>query len=530
MEQEIFSSEQIKITKKDNDYYIESYKKGLSFEELKGILADISYINITNFMAVRNAIQNAPLPKVKFAELKERIHVEINADELKAYITLSVLDIELAGEARARLVREILDTLTKLEVIYGINHSELLGSLVNGKKILIAEGDASESGQDSIVKKYELNEVKPEIKEDGKADHYELNLINKVQKGDWLGEQTDPTEGVPGKTIKGKIIAPMPGKPYHWQYDKSSVEEVKEEGKTILRALRSGAVHYDGERILVSNHLEVEGDVDFKTGNINFDGFITIKGSVADNFSINADKDIEIKGDYGVGGVKEVRSRLGNVYIKGGIAGKGKAVIRSEKNIFTKFISDATVYCEGSVHIGFYCLNSNITAKEIILDSPKGQIIGGNINAEIKVVSSTIGSIAEKRTVVSVTGFDRNALKIRYDDVEGKIQALKNELYKVKQEVIIYASIPQTALSKKQANAYTSANENYAQLKGELIKLEIERKTLAGYLKSHGEGEIAILKKVYPNTFMEIKKLTREINRETIGTVFYYSDGEIKQL
>jgi len=106
---------------------------------------------------------------------------------------------------------------------------------------------------------------------------------------------------------------------------------------TYLYALKSGAVHYEGDRISVSNHLEIDGDVDFKTGNINFDGFVTIKGTVADGFSVVAVKDVEILGTIGIGSVKEVVSKEGSIYIKGGIAGKNKAVIR-QKRMFTQNI------------------------------------------------------------------------------------------------------------------------------------------------------------------------------------------------
>jgi len=33
---------------------------------------------------------------------------------------------------------------------------------------------------------------------------------------------------------------------------------------TYLYALKSGAVHYEGDRISVSNHLEIDGDVTLK--------------------------------------------------------------------------------------------------------------------------------------------------------------------------------------------------------------------------------------------------------------------------
>ena len=530
MEDVIFSSDFIKIVKKEKEFFLESYKKGMDLQSFNKILSKLPYIKITNFVTVRNAIQNPPLTSTKFGELKERIQVEVSADELKAFITLSVMDIELAGEAKTQLIKEILDTLRKNGIVYGVIQTALINELANGVKVLIAEGDPPENGQDSIVKLYELQDIKPEIKEDGNVDHYELSLINKVAKGDWLGERVDATEGTAGKSVKGNMIAPMAGKTYPLYYDKESIEEVYGNGVTTLRALRSGAVHYNCDRISVSNHLEIEGDIDFRTGNIDFDGFLTVRGSIADNFSICANKDIEIRGDYGVGSVKEIESRDGNVFIKGGIAGKNKAIVRSKKNIYTKFVSDATIICEGLVHIGFYCLNSNITAKEVIIDSNKGQIIGGNISAEIKVVSSTIGTPAEKRTVVSVSGFDRNALKARFDRITEESNDLRNQVYKLKQEVSIYANTLSSELNKKQMDEYTSVKDRFLKLKENLVNAESEKKILASYLRTHGDGQISILKKAYPNTVVEIKRISRELNKVILNTTFYYSDGEIKQL
>lgn len=119
-------------------------------------------------------------------------------------------------------------------------------------------------------------------------------------------------------------------------YDKNSVREERKGGVTYLYALKSGAVHYEGDRISVSNHLEIDGDVDFKTGNINFDGFVTIKGTVADGFSVVAVKDVEILGTIGIGSVKEVVSKEGSIYIKGGIAGKKQGGNKGKKGCLHK--------------------------------------------------------------------------------------------------------------------------------------------------------------------------------------------------
>ncbi|MCX7746057.1 MAG: FapA family protein [Clostridia bacterium] len=524
----IFSSEHVIITKMADGFYIESFKAGMTVDQFNKLMTQHPEIKISSFMAIKNALLFPPKPPTKFGDVKERVSIEISGDELKAYVTLCVMEYEFIGDAKVALIKEVLRKLGECGVVFGVKQDVLLNHLCNNKQLLIAEGIPPENGEDSKVRMYELKDPKPEVKEDGNVDHYELNLINRVNEGDWLGERTDPTPGTPGKSVKGNPIVPLPGKKYPLVYDKNTVKEVVGEGITTLYAAIHGAVHYSGDKIGVSNHLEITGNIDFKTGNVDFDGYLTVKGSVEDSFSVVADKDIEILGVYGVGSVREIVSREGRVYIKGGIAGKNKAVVKSRKDIYTKFVSDATIICEGSVHIGFYCLNSNIQAKEVILESPKGQIIGGKIEAEIKVISSIFGSASEKRTHIIVKGFDREVLKERLEKLITKIEHVKGDLTRCKQEISIYSNT--NSLTREQHNAYERLKERFYEVKDDLKSLEDDRKSLVSYLRTKGEGEVSILKKAYPNTLIEIKKNVKEIDKVVIGLSYYVQDSEMKEL
>lgn len=528
LERMVFSSEYIRVIKRQDGFYIESLRKGMTLEQFNRFLSDHPEIKVTSVMAVRNAIINAPRSAELFGVAKDRINIELSDDELKAYLTLCLEEEEISGPGKADLFKEILHKLSEKGVTFGVKNSVLLSKLVNNQQILIAEGIAPKSGEDSIVNMYEMREIKPEVKEDGNVDHYELNLINRVNAGDWLGERIEPKEGSPGRTVKGSTLLPAKGKSYPLFYDRNTVKEVCENGKTTLYALINGAVHYDGDRISVSNHLEITSNVDFKTGNIDFDGFLTVKGSIEDSFSVAAKKDIEILGDFGLGSVKDIVSNEGSIYIKGGIAGKNKAVIRSKKDIYTKFVSDTTIICDGSVHVGLYCLNSNIKAKEVILDSPKGQIIGGTIQVDIKVVASTIGSASEKRTYISVAGFDRNTLKANLEKLNVDIDQVKSELANAKQEVSVYSNT--SGLTREQMVVCDRIRDRFFEVRDRLKHMEDERKTLAGYLKTHGEGEVSVLKKIYPNSVLEIKRIIREIYKPVMSTSFYVQEGQIREL
>jgi len=524
---DIFKNDFIRIEKMDDGVYLETYKKGYTIQDFNAIIDNYPEIRITSYIAIRDALLNAPRPPVKFGEIDERIVIEFADNDLNAYVTLHLEESELS-ENKSEIIKEIMQKLRDKGVIFGIKKDVLINGLRVKEPILIARGIPPIHGQDSVITMYELKEPKPEIREDGKADYYELNLINKVKEGDWLGERTDPTEGKSGRSVKGETIHQVKGKRLPLLYDPNTVREVYDNGITKLYSKMNGAVHYDGDRISVSNHLEITDNIDFNIGNIDFDGFLTIKGSIADNFSVSAKDDIEILGEFGIGSVKEVVSRGGNILVKGGIAGKNKAVIRSNKDIYTKFISDATVICSGIVYVGYYILGSDIKAKQVIVESSKGKIIGGTIEAEQKVEAAYIGNETEKRTQIKVTGFNRKKMKDELDKLQDSLLKARVDLSKAKQLYAVFSSYIENGSG--QYKEYEAARDKYFSVKDEVRRLENEIRLIQKYFKVKGEGEVNILKRAYPNTMIQIKNQIKEIRKETIASCFYIQDNEIKEL
>jgi len=172
--------------------------------------------------------------------------------------------------------------------------------------------------------------------------------------------------------------------------------------------------------------------VDFKTGNIIFDGYVTIKGTVTDGFYVEATKDIEINSPLGLGNVKGIKSREGSIYIKGGISSKSFSEISARKNIYTKFVDNVKLSCGGTAHIGFYCINSMVEAKEVFIESIKGNIMGGQVKAEVKITVPVLGSPLEPRTVLILTGFDRKKLSKMLEDIVDRIDRIKEEQMDIK--------------------------------------------------------------------------------------------------
>lgn len=522
----LYVDEYIKIYMFSNGLYIESLKSGMPIKNFNSIITSHPEFQITDFSAIKHAINKAPQAPKKFGELKEKIAVIVSDDGLKATITYNIQKSELDFSKRDSLVKESYEALNTKGVTFGIKREFFFGDIEAGKTYTIAEGEASVDGVDSIIKMYELNDLKPEIKDDGKANYYELKLINKVNAGDWLGERTEAKEGFPGRTVTGKSIKAVMGKKFPLNYDVNTVFELSQNGKTTLYSKINGAVNYIDGKITVSNHLEIDGDVDFNTGNINFDGYVTIKGTVADGFSVEATKDIEINSPIGIGNVKEIISKEGSIFVKGGIVSKGQTEIRAKNNIYTKFVDNATLTCSELASVGYYCINSTITAKEVFIESIKGSIIGGNIKALTKVTSAIIGSTLESRTVIEVTGFDRKDLTEKLESANKRIESLRNEMQSLKNAL--------SASSQKEMNALETKlyNKNFLRLveiKDAIKFFELLRKNLNRYLRTKGEGEITATSKIYPNCILILGNTREYIRSATIATSLYISEGELKR-
>ena len=522
----VYSDEYVTIYILVDSLYLESLKKGMPINQLNNIINSHPEFKITDFNAIKNAINNAPQPPKKFGVLKEKIVIKISEDKLKATVTYNAPKEYFDIKNRENLIRETYEVLNKNDIKFGIKRDFFFDNIEAGKTYTIAEGEPSVDGEDSIVKMYQLKEVKPEIKEDGKTNYYDLKLINTVKAGDWLGERIEAKEGFPGRTVTGEIIAARKGKQFPLLYDKNTVYEVFLNDKTVLYSKINGAVNYVEGRITVANHLEIDGDVDFNTGNIKFDGYVTINGTVTDGFSVEATKDIEINSPLGIGNVKKICSLQGSIFIKGGIVSKNHSLIDAKKDIYTKFADNTTLRCGGLAHIGFYCINSTVEAKEVYIESPKGNIIGGYIKAEAKVTSAIIGSSLEAKTIIEVSGFDRDYYLERLEAIKKDLENLKSEQQSLKKEL---SSASQQVMMPNEMEIYNQLFNRLAEIQDKIKTLEYEQKNINRFLKTKGNGEITVTKRVYPNCTLIINKNQIEIIQPTITTSFYYMNGELKQ-
>ncbi|TCT11690.1 hypothetical protein EDC18_11535 [Natranaerovirga pectinivora] len=524
----IYTNESFELFINQNEVFIKVNNDNCSIPTFNEILTELPRIRITKFISLKEALTNPTKTLISIGEYKPIVEITTSPDKLKAYAIINLNPQEYKQFDKNELIKLIMAFANNKNIIFGLNLERINNHLKPLEKFCIADGVLPINGDDALINLYELQEVKPQIYNDGKVNHYEMNLINKVDKGDWVGERIEPTSGIPGKTVFGTPIPALPGKQLKLIYDKKTISAnlSEDEKRTVLTSRKTGAVIYEDGILSVCNCLEISGDVSFETGNIDFDGFVEVKSGIDDNFSVRADNDIQIMGQLGLGAIDTIESRDGNIYIRGGIAGKNKAQIICNGDLYTKFASDCTIICNGTVNIGYYAMNANIKAKEVILESLNSKIIGGSIEADIRVVVGELGNRAEIPTSIKVNGFSKATYKEEYDEMNTTIDTIKDKINYISQSLSVYNT---NSLDEKQQKALIDLEITYEKLLKQLKLFQQKRIKYVSYLKSKGDGEIRANKCVYPKVNITINNHSYKNNKLYKAPITYYlKDNELK--
>ncbi|WP_159881797.1 DUF342 domain-containing protein [Paenibacillus puerhi] len=516
---EFFRNDSFSLQAEENKVYLNVVAPGFEIKEFDHVLKLHPRLQITSFVALRDALQQAAAVPVLIGLLKPRFEIQISGDWMEATLKLNMTENDLA-EQRADLSDQVIQELRQRQIVEGIRYEALQDPPVQ-RGFVIAKGIEPEPGHDAVLTYYAFSERKPTLRQDGSADYYEMSFIDEVQPGEWLGEKIPPTSGKDGRNLKGDRLPASKGMDMPLQYDKQHIDEQWEEDRYVLRSRVVGSVYKTGKLITVEELLLIQGDVGPQTGNLDYDGAIKITGTVHDGYSVKATKDISILGESGVGAVSQIVSVTGDLYIKGGCFGKERASLRAARHVYIKHAKDCSIEAGESIHIGLYAIGCQLKAKYILLDKKRGKLIGGHVHAMVQLTTGYIGNEFERPTKVQVEGFDRSSIIRQLDEVLAEYKRLLTELEHCRREVVMYEGYIDllTDGQKDEFNGYT---ERYEATAAALLDLEEQRQRLMAYMSAKGDGEVAVFQKAYPRTMLQIKEIEKLILNSTGG--FFYVD------
>lgn len=134
----------------------------------------------------------------------------------------------------------------------------------------------------------------------------------------------------------------------------------------------------DRDKLNVFPVYEVNGDVDYNIGNIDFVGTVVIRGNILTGFRVKASGDIRVTG--GIEGA-EVESD-GSIEITGGVIGSNKGYVKAGRNIRCSFVQEGNVIAYEDITVTQSIMHSNVRAgKSVRCLGAKGLIVGGIVQA-----------------------------------------------------------------------------------------------------------------------------------------------------
>jgi len=368
--------------------------------------------------------------------------------------------------------RNIIDDLKRAGINHGIDEDVIDSFLQNReycKEFIIARGTPHRDGTDAVFTYYFNTKpsYQPMENEDGTVDFHKLNFVNNVQEGDVLVTLVPADLGDHGKDVTGRDLPPKKIADRRILAGKNT--RLEEEGKKLVATMSGHVVLDIDNKVVVSNVLEIAGDIDTSTGDINYEGNVIIKGNVNTGYRVEATGNIEIDGV--VEGATIIAG--GDIVLRRGIQGMNKGYLKAGGNLMTKFIENASVVVRGKIESGSILHSDVISKSEICVRGRKGLLVGGSVRANVLIEAQSIGSNMGSNTKVSV-GIDAEVQdKIR--KLTEELKGLQAEEYRTRQLLeLLKAKQKQGTLTKEHVAALPRTIQHYTELKERIESIDNE--------------------------------------------------------
>ncbi|MBB6675537.1 DUF342 domain-containing protein [Cohnella nanjingensis] len=389
---------------------------------------------------------------------------------------------------------------------------------------VVALGTAPTPGQDGYVKvlfEEAGKEKRPAERDDGSVDYREVSQLANVKTGQLIASRVPPQPGVPGLAVTGEEIPAKDGKEANFKVGKNVVVNPE---KTAMYAAMDGLVtRTDKDKLNVFPVFEVNGDVDYNIGNIDFVGTVVIRGNVLTGFRIRASGDIRVTG--GIEGA-DVESD-GSIEISGGIIGSNKGLVKAGCNVKCSFIQEGNVSASQDVIVSQSIMHSNVRAgRHVVCAGAKGLIVGGVLQAGERVAARTIGNAMSTATAIEVGV--RPELRQELVDLRTNIRVLTESLDKSEKALAMLnqlaavgqLSADRLAMRIKLTSTRRQTAEELQAAKEQILDIE---KTL----EDTNASRVDAVHTIYGGTKIVIGRYTRFVKDSAMRVSFRYSDGEI---
>ena len=321
--------------------------------------------------------------------------VYLSRDKLVAWLLI----LPPCGKGELRM-DELGRALQTQQVTSGIDTAQMTGISVQTpyfKMIPIAVGTPAVEGTNgSVVELFSrVQEYEVKLDEDGVADYKSSNYVRQVYKDTVICDIILPVEGTPGLSVDGKVIQPKAVRAA--KVPKGRNTTITEDGLKLV-ATMDGNLEFKGDGFHVRPVMEIPGDVDYETGNIDFTGDVHVKGDVRENFSVIATGSVTVDGLVEAATVEAG----GDLLITKGVVGDNRALLKCQGTLRAKYLESCVIYAGKCVYSDCI-MNSQVHSDGIIdVTSGRGSVVGGALVAATGIRAKMIGAESGRRTELTM--------------------------------------------------------------------------------------------------------------------------------
>lgn len=429
------------------------------------------------------------------SKIKEVAKVIISDDRMEARLYLSSSP-DSSGFPRTDLftLPNIKELIAESGVKAGID-KPLLQAVITERMydryIIFAKGNPAVNGEDGHFTFHFKTQLdnKPKLMPDGSVDYHNIEIYEQVTQGQEIATYTPSTVGHYGYDVFGQMIPTTAGK---------DLQPLKGEGFTISEdnnhyyADCNGKVELNHEQLIVSNVLDIKGDVDLTTGDIEFNGDVIIHGSVLTGSTINVVGNLTI-----LGNVESAHIMAGgDIELKSGMQGGGKGMVECGGDVWGKFFEQTVLKVKKDLHANSLLNCNTLCEGDIYISGKHGIIVGGNTTCQGNIEATVIGNMAEVKTYIAA-GVNNSSLE-ELNELEGKIKDINESLDKHTQIMDKLKAIENPTEQEKYdtmvAQVESSMKELNIQLTG--LKAELDQKLFL--ISSYSHSKITVHKYLYP--------------------------------
>lgn len=452
--------------------------------------------------------------------LDSSCHVYISKDKMLAW-ALFFPPIGPEGKFEAGAMG---NALQMARVTTGIDSNKVIRVLQDPRYfelIPIAEGTEPVEGSNGKLIELFTREATKEvvIDLDGKADYRALNYVRQISENERICNIIPPKEGTPGVQVDGKVINPKAVKAA--KVPKGINTVISEDGRYLV-AERNGHLEFANGLFHVRPVLEVKGDVDYSTGNIEFDGDIHVYGDVREGFEVRATGTVTIDGLV-EGATVETG---GDLVISRGVVGDHRALLRSKGNVRVKYLENCVLYAGKTVYADCVMTSQVFSDDAINVTSGRGSVIGGNMTAAHSICAKVVGAQSGRRTELTLGALPY--VQTELQTIEEEISVLRTEIERIDRDLAFLEA----------AGGLNGSNPKLGKVRMRRSVLSMQEKKLVARQQSLAPMHPDLSKcrfeanAVYPVTALKIQNrvwVAREIRRRC-RLVYDEANKEIKEV